>query len=71
MQDVVPLFPDKNFAFPKQHQFAHLFDDFISKGTDEYLNCKVGENMHQGLIQHYAASNKKEYIAQVSFLTYL
>ena len=57
--------PEKNLAFPKMHQLVHLFDDITAKGTDEYLNCKIGENMHQGLIQYYAALNKKDFIKQV------
>jgi len=66
LQKMIINLPEKNLAFPKMHQLVHLFDDEImAKGTDEYLHCKIGENMHQGLIQCYAASNKKDFIKQV------
>jgi hypothetical protein len=60
IQDVKPLFPEKNFAFPKMHQLTHLFEDIRRKGTVEYLGCMLGENFHQGLIRAYQASNKKD-----------
>jgi len=59
------MFPDKNWDFPKMHQLVHLFDDIRMKGTYSFLGCTIGESFHQGLIDAYKATNKKDALSQV------
>jgi hypothetical protein len=59
------IFHEKNWDFPKMHQLVHLFPDIRLKGPTSSLGCNIGESFHQGLIDAYAASNKKNAISQV------
>lgn len=63
---VKQFFPEKGWEFPKVHQLAHLVDDIKRKGCPYYFSMIIGENFHQGLIQHYECSNKKDAARQVS-----
>jgi hypothetical protein len=59
------MFKEKEWDFPKNHQLTHLFGDIRKKGSTSYLSCNVGEGFHQGLIEAYRASNKKNAAYQV------
>jgi hypothetical protein len=62
------IFFEKNWDFPKMHQLIHLFPDIRKKGPTAFLGCNIGESFHQGLIDAYAASNKKNAVSQVRSL---
>jgi len=65
IQNVMRIFKEKEWDFPKNHQLIHLFGDIRQKGSTSYLSCNVGEGFHQGLIQAYQSSNKKNSAYQV------
>lgn len=64
-KSVAPKFLDKSWTFPKLHQLTHLEDDIKQKGSPYWFSTILGESFHQGLIQLYQASNKKNVTQQI------
>ena len=48
MQDTAET-SDKNWDFPKNHMFSHLFDDIMNKGVTRNYNTQPNEQMHGSL----------------------
>ena len=60
---------DKNWDFPKNHMFSHLFDDIMNKGVTRNYNTQPNEQMHGSLKDSYnLRTNFKNVAAQVSHL---
>lgn len=56
----------KNWNFPKNHLYVHLFDDIVAKGVTRNYNMKPSEQMHRGIRKTYFTTNFKDIAPQVS-----
>ncbi|KAF9491816.1 hypothetical protein BDN71DRAFT_1578512 [Pleurotus eryngii] len=55
----------KNWNFPKNHLYVHLFDDIIAKGVTRNYNTKPSEQMHHGIRKTYFTTNFKNIAPQI------
>ncbi|KAF7431160.1 hypothetical protein PC9H_006880 [Pleurotus ostreatus] len=55
----------KNWNFPKNHLYVHLFDDIVAKGVTRNYNTKPSEQMHHGIQKTYFTTNFKDIAPQI------
>ncbi|KAF9500138.1 hypothetical protein BDN71DRAFT_1577754 [Pleurotus eryngii] len=55
----------KNWNFPKNHLYVHLFDDIIAKGVTRNYNTKPSKQMHCGIWKTYFTTNFKNITPQI------
>ncbi|KAF4599037.1 hypothetical protein EYR40_006126 [Pleurotus pulmonarius] len=55
----------KNWNFPKNHLYVHLFDDIVAKGVTRNYNTKPSEQMHRGIRKTYFTTNFKNIAPQI------
>ncbi|KAF4583960.1 hypothetical protein EYR40_002458 [Pleurotus pulmonarius] len=55
----------KNWNFPKNHLYVHLFDDIVAKGVTRNYNTKPSEQMHYGIRKTYFTTNFKNIAPQI------
>lgn len=62
----------KNWNFPKNHLYVHLFDDIVAKGVTRNYSTKPNEQMHGPLRKIYQRTNFRDVAPQVlSLMCYL
>ncbi|KAG2155790.1 uncharacterized protein EDB93DRAFT_1262085 [Suillus bovinus] len=54
----------KNWAYPKRHAYAHLFDDIEAKGATQNTNTKPNEKCHGPIRQIYLRGTNFKNIAE-------
>ncbi|KAG2160107.1 uncharacterized protein EDB93DRAFT_1237319 [Suillus bovinus] len=54
----------KNWAYPKRHAYAHLFDDIEAKGATQNTNTKPNEKCHGPIRQIYLRRTNFKNIAE-------
>ncbi|KDQ27191.1 hypothetical protein PLEOSDRAFT_1106070 [Pleurotus ostreatus PC15] len=55
----------KNWNFPKNHFYVHLFDDIVAKGVTRNYSTKPSEQMHRGIRKTYFTTNFKDIAPQI------
>ncbi len=55
----------KNWNFPKNHLYVHLFDDIVAKGVTRNYSTKPNEQMHGPLRKIYQRTNFRDIAPQV------
>ncbi|KAF7424448.1 hypothetical protein PC9H_009755 [Pleurotus ostreatus] len=55
----------KNWNFPKNHLYVHLFDDIVAKGVTRNYNTKPSEQMHRSIRKTYFTTNFKDIAPQI------
>ncbi|KAF9491818.1 hypothetical protein BDN71DRAFT_1578516 [Pleurotus eryngii] len=55
----------KNWNFPKNHLYVHLFDDIVAKGVTHNYNTKPSEQMHRRIWKTYFTTNFKDIAPQI------
>ncbi|KAG9219806.1 hypothetical protein CCMSSC00406_0009505 [Pleurotus cornucopiae] len=55
----------KNWNFPKNHLYMHLFDDIVAKGVTRNYSTKPNEQMHGPLRRTYQRTNFRNIAPQI------
>ncbi|KAF9490004.1 hypothetical protein BDN71DRAFT_1525388 [Pleurotus eryngii] len=55
----------KNWNFPKNHLYMHLFDDIVAKGVTRNYSTKPNEQMHGPLRRTYQCTNFRNIAPQI------
>ncbi|KAF9496268.1 hypothetical protein BDN71DRAFT_1389819, partial [Pleurotus eryngii] len=58
----------KNWNFPKNHLYVHLFDDIVAKGVTRNYNTKPSKQMHRRIQKTYFTTNFKDIAPQVNVI---